>query len=121
MIVVPCSRKTLTGICIGYDSDTIKCAASVSLKERRKLVHIARKTPLSTIDLKNMLQVTKAGVKVFPPVMVSYTQPRDIRDTVRRSLTRMIDCRDLFITDHNMDEDQWSGFDWKSKKSGDAL
>jgi len=63
MIVVPCTMKTLARICIGYKSDLIVRAASVTLKERRRLV---RETPLSSIHLSNMLEVTREGQWYFP-------------------------------------------------------
>lgn len=76
MIVVPCSTKTLAGIRIGNDNDLITRAAGVTLKERRRLVLAARETRLSSIPLENMLEVTKAGAVIFPPVMAFYTRPK---------------------------------------------
>lgn len=121
MIVVPCSMKTLAAVRIGYDSDLITRAAGVTLKERRKLVLVARETPLSMIHLDNMLEVTKAGAVVFPPVMAFYTRPQGIKDMVKQSVTRMIDCLGLSSTDHDMEDGRWDGFDWGGKKGSDSL
>ena len=114
MIVVPCSMKTLAGIRIGYDSDLITRAAGVVLKERRKLVLVARETPLSSIHLDNMLEVTKAGAVVFPPVMAFYTRPKGIGDMVAQSVMRMVDCLDLASKEDDT-EGRWRGFDWDGK------
>lgn len=114
MIVVPCSMKTLAGIRIGYDSDLITRAAGVILKERRKLVLVARETPLSSIHLENMLEVTKAGAVVFPPVMAFYTRPKGIGDMVKQSVMRMVDCLDIASEEDN-NEGRWSGFNWGGK------
>ncbi|KAF5637615.1 3-octaprenyl-4-hydroxybenzoate carboxy-lyase [Fusarium tjaetaba] len=116
MIVVPCSMKTLAGIRMGYDNDLIVRAASVTLKERRRLVLVARETPLTSIYLENMLEVTKAGAVVFPPMMAFYTRPSSIDDMVQQSVMRMIDLLDLEVLDGDIqDEARWSGFDWAGK------
>lgn len=121
MIIVPCSMKTLAGVRMGYDDELITRAASVTLKERRRLVLVARETPLSPIHLENMLEVTRAGAVVFPPVMAFYTRPREINDMVEQSVRRMLD---LFCLPEAEEKDieggggngAWTGFDWKSKR-----
>jgi 4-hydroxy-3-polyprenylbenzoate decarboxylase len=118
MIVVPCSMKTLAAIRIGYDNDLISRAASVTLKERRRLVLVARETPLSTIHLENMLEATRAGAVVFPPVMAFYTRPKNIDEMVHQSVRRMVDALGLDLGEH---EDRWDGFDWKGKEEQENL
>jgi 4-hydroxy-3-polyprenylbenzoate decarboxylase len=118
MIVVPCSMKTLAAIRMGYDNDLISRAASVTLKERRRLVLVARETPLSTIHLENMLEATRAGAVVFPPVMTFYTRPKNIGEMVQQSVKRMVDALGLNLGEH---EDRWDGFDWKGKEEQENL
>jgi 4-hydroxy-3-polyprenylbenzoate decarboxylase len=115
MIVVPCSMKTLAGIRIGYDNDLITRAAGVTLKERRKLVLVARETPLSSIHLENMLEVTKAGAVIFPPVMAFYTRPKCVEDMVQQSVQRMVDCFEIGAEKHDTEQDRWTGFGWNRK------
>lgn len=118
MIVVPCSMKTLAGIRMGYDNDLIVRAASVTLKERRRLVLVTRETPLTSIYLENMLEVTKAGAVVFPPVMTFYTRPKSIDDMIQQSVMRMIDLLDLEVPDADwQDESRWTGFKWTGKEA----
>lgn len=110
MIVVPCSMKTLAGIRMGYCDDLITRAADVTLKERRKLVLVARETPLSDIHLENMLAVTRSGAIIFPPVPAFYIRPKTLADVEDQSVGRMLD---MFHLDTG-DFERWGGFDQKT-------
>ena len=64
-VICPCSMGTLGTIASGSMSNLIHRAASVALKEDRRLVLMPRETPLSTIHLENMLTVRRAGATVL--------------------------------------------------------
>src|SRR3954471_2413414 len=64
-VVCPCSMGTLGTIASGAMQNLVHRAASVALKEERKLVLMPRETPLSTIHLENMLTVKEAGAAVL--------------------------------------------------------
>lgn len=91
MIVAPCSMKSLSAIRTGFTEDLIVRAADVSLKERRKLLLVARETPLSDIHLDNMLYLLRMGVTIFLPVPAFYTKPKTIDDIVEQTCGRILD------------------------------
>lgn len=64
-VVCPCSMGTLASIAAGAMANLIHRAASVALKEGRKLVLVPRETPLSSIHLENMLRLRNAGATVL--------------------------------------------------------
>ncbi|KAL3457104.1 flavoprotein [Aspergillus heterothallicus] len=107
MIVVPCSMKTLAAIHAGFCDDLISRTADVMLKERRKLVLVVRETPLSEIHLRNMLEVTRAGAIIAPPVPAYYIRPGSVDELVDQSVGRVLD---LFGLDTKGFE-RWEG--WK--------
>lgn len=95
MIVAPCSMKTLAEIAQGVTSGLISRAAEVTLKERRRLVLLARETPLTESHLQNMLAVTRMGGIIAPPVPAFYARPDSIDQMVDQTLGRVLDLFDL--------------------------
>lgn len=86
MIVVPCSMNSLSSIAVGRSDCLLTRAADVVLKERRRLVLLARETPLSLGHIRNMLAVTEMGAIVFPPVPAFYTMPDDLEKVVQQTI-----------------------------------
>lgn len=105
MIVVPCSVRTLAAINAGICDDLVTRAADVCLKERKRLVLSVRETPFSEIHLRNMLEVTRAGAIVAPPVVGFYTKPSSVDDVIDQMVGRLLD---LFGLDAKNFE-RWEG------------
>ncbi len=99
MIIAPCTMKTLSAIANGYDNTLITRAAGVTIKESRKLILMARETPLSAIHLENMLKLSRLGVVILPPVTEFYTKPKSIDDIVNHGVGK---CLDQFNIEHDL-------------------
>lgn len=95
MVVVPCSMKTLAGIRSGYADGLIGRAADVVLKERRRLVLVAREAPLSEIHLENMLALSRMGAVVMPPMPAFYNKPATVDDIISHITSRVLDQFDI--------------------------
>ncbi len=80
MAIVPCSMKTLAGVAHGLSRNLVERAADVMLKERRPLVIVPRETPMSLMQLKNMVLCAEAGAIVMPAMPAFYQLPQSLDD-----------------------------------------
>src|SRR5947207_6258102 len=95
MIVAPCSMRSLGEIAHGITSNLLTRAADVVLKERRRLVLLARETPLHAIHLRNMTRLAEMGAIIAPPVPAFYNQPQTLDDVIDHTVGRALDLFDL--------------------------
>jgi flavin prenyltransferase len=95
MVIAPCSMKTLAAIRTGYADGLIARAADVTLKENRRLVLVARETPLSQIHLENMLALARMGARIVPPMPAFYNHPASVGDIVDHIVARILDQFDI--------------------------
>lgn len=114
MAVVPCTMKTLAGVAGGYGENTILRAAEVTMKERRRLVLVARETPLSVIDVENMLRVSRAGAIILPPVLPFYNRPRKLETVIDHLVGKVLD---MFGIEHELYH-RWMGFEEHAERHG---
>ena len=93
------------GMVVGLSDNLVTRAADVMLKERRRLVLMARETPLHLGHLRNMTAVTEMGAIVCPPVPAFYLRPQSVDDIVNASVARVLDLLDV---PHTLSE-RWAG------------
>ncbi len=90
-VICPCSMGTLGTIASGAMQNLIHRAASVALKEERRLILMPRETPLSTIHLRNMLTVREAGATVLFLAPGFYHGHESVDDLVDFMVERALD------------------------------
>ena len=90
-IICPCSMATAGTIAAGAMANLIHRAASVALKEDRKLILVPRETPLSTIHLENLLRLRRAGAVVLFAAPGFYNSPQTIDDLIEFVVGRCLD------------------------------
>lgn len=78
MVVCPCSQSTIAKLAAGISDSLLTRAASVTLKERRRLVLVPQETPLNVIMLENELALARAGATILPASPAFYHGPRSV-------------------------------------------
>ncbi|MCB0508604.1 MAG: UbiX family flavin prenyltransferase [Bacteroidetes bacterium] len=91
MIICPCSMGTLGRIAGGISNDLTTRAADVILKERRKLILVARETPYNLIHINNMKTVTESGGIICPATPSFYSKPETFEQLAATVIDRVID------------------------------
>src|SRR5438309_7578665 len=95
MIVAPCSMRSLGEIAHGITSNLLTRAADVVLKERRRLILVARETPLHAIHLRNMVTLAEMGAIIAPPMPAFYNKPKTLDDIIDHTVGRVLDLLDI--------------------------
>ncbi|MBO5889961.1 MAG: UbiX family flavin prenyltransferase [Alistipes sp.] len=99
MIIIPSTMGTIARIAAGISQSLIERSADVMLKERRKLVIVAREAPYSLIHLRNMTTLTEAGAIIIPASPSFYFNPTTIEELCLTISTRAVEHIGI-TTDH---------------------
>lgn len=95
LIICPCSMGTMGRIAAGTSDNLIARAADVMLKERRKLICVARDTPYNLIHINNMKTVTEAGGIICPASPSFYSKPKTFEDLAATVVERVLSLAEI--------------------------
>lgn len=95
MVVLPCSMSTTAEIASGITKTLLTRAADVMIKERRKLILVPRETPLSTIHLKRMYELSQLGVIILPAMPGFYGHPETIGEIINFITGKVLDSLEI--------------------------
>ena len=65
------------------------------LKERRRLVLVARETPLHLGHLRLMVQLAEMGAIMAPPMPAFYHRPQTLDDVINQTVNRVLDLMEI--------------------------
>jgi len=106
MIICPCSMGTMGRIAAGVSNDLTTRAADVILKERRRLIIVARETPYSLIHINNMKSITEAGGIICPATPSYYSKPKSFEELTATVIDRVITLSGLNNNSYSWGEKQ---------------
>ena len=106
MIICPSSMGTMGRIAAGISNDLTTRAADVIIKERRKLIIVARETPLSLIHINNMKIITEAGGIICPATPSFYSKPQTFEELAATVIDRVITLTGLENESYSWGEKQ---------------
>ena len=103
--IAPCSESTVAKIANGIADTLITRAASVCIKEGRRLIILVRESPKSAIMLENELKLARLGVVIMDANPGFYPRPQTVEDIVDIVVGR---CMDQAGIVHDMYR-RWTG------------
>ena len=90
LVILPCSASTMSKIACGIGDTLITRAASVALKERRRLIVCVRETPLSTIHLEQAHKLSLAGAIIAPLAPPFYHKPQNFDEMTEQFTSKLL-------------------------------
>lgn len=94
-LIIPCSANTLAKIACGISDTLITRASLVALKERKVLLLAPREMPLNAIMLQNMLNLSRLGAIIAPPMLSYYANSESLEAMEDFMCGKWLDCIDI--------------------------
>ncbi len=107
MVVCPASLNTVGALAAGMAGTLMHRAAQVALKERRKLVIVLRETPLATLHLEKLVDLSRSGAVILPAIPAFYDKPQTLDEVVDFVVARILD---QFALEHHIGR-RWQATD----------
>jgi polyprenyl P-hydroxybenzoate and phenylacrylic acid decarboxylases len=95
MVILPCSMSTVAEIACGITKTLLTRAADVMIKEKRRLVLVPRETPLSTVHLRRMAELSELGVTILPAMPGFYGHPQTLDEIVGFVAGKVLDSLEI--------------------------
>lgn len=92
VVIAPCSMASLAAINTGNANTLLLRCCDVALKERRELILLTRESPLSSIHLKNMYELSTYGVRIIPASPGFYHHPQSLDDVYDFVVSKLLDA-----------------------------
>ncbi len=90
-VVAPCSMDVVANLANGIQHRLLERVMYNVVRTGRKLILVIRETPLTTIDLENMLKLSRMGVTIAPASPGFYLNPKTIDDLVNFMTWKILD------------------------------
>jgi 4-hydroxy-3-polyprenylbenzoate decarboxylase len=90
-VICPCSMSTVGTVAAGAMANLIHRAASVAIKEERKLILVPRETPLSLIHLQGLTALRQAGATILFAAPGFYHGWESVHDLIEFVVARILD------------------------------
>ncbi len=106
MVVIPCSMNTLAHIANGIENNAITRAVGINLKMERKVILVPRDTPMSLIQLENLVRAKRGGCSIVLPLVPYYNKPETIEECTDYTAGRVLELL-------NVEHDKYKKWDVK--------
>jgi 4-hydroxy-3-polyprenylbenzoate decarboxylase len=93
--VVPCSLKTLSDVASSRQESLVVRTVNNALRLRKKVVLLIRETPLSTLDIINMLKASLAGAIIMPASPGFYGKVEAPEDFIDFIVGKLLDSLEI--------------------------
>ena len=90
-VVVPCSMNVVANLANGLQHRLLERALYNIMRLGGKIILVIRETPLSTIDLENLVKLSRNGVIIMPASPGFYIRPKTIEDLIDFIVGKILD------------------------------